>query len=111
MPTTHFAISSDLPAWGKILALLLVTSSFGMLLVEMRRRERGALAIVATGVVALAALLLAILRPVRIAARESVVGPRVVVLADTSRSMALPSDGSETRQVVRDRAALAVTQA
>ena len=54
---------------------------------------------------AVTALLLAVLRPVRIAAREGVVGARVVVLADSSgRSMALPGDHGGTRLGERDEA-------
>lgn len=102
MPTTHLATSTDLPGWAKVLALVLALVSLGALLVEMRRRERGGLALVASGVVAAVALLVAVLRPVRIAARESVVGARVVVLADASRSMSLPGDGSASRQAARD---------
>ena len=102
MPTTRFAPTSDLPAWAVVVACALALASFALLIVEMRRRERGGWAIVATGLVAIGALLLAVLRPVRIAARESVVGARVVVLADTSRSMALPGDSGATRLAERD---------
>jgi peroxiredoxin len=69
----------------------------------MRRREHGGVLIVATGLLSLVALLAAVLRPVKIDARESVVGARVIVLADTSRSMAL-KDGSAPRREARDRA-------
>ena len=60
--------------------------------------------VVGTGIVAVGALLLAVLRPVKIAARESVVGARVVVLADASRSMALPGDNGAARLAARDQA-------
>jgi uncharacterized membrane protein len=103
MPTTHLAPSADLPSWAGVLAVLLVVVSLGLLVVEMRRRERGGVAILASGLLALLALLAAVLRPVRIAARESVVGARVVVLADASRSMAL-KDGARTRREARDKA-------
>ncbi len=103
MPTTHLAPSADLPSWAGVLAVLLVLVSLGLLVVEMRRRERGGVAILASGMLALLALLAAVLRPVRIAARESVVGARVVVLADASRSMAL-KDGGRTRREARDKA-------
>ncbi|MGO8999169.1 MAG: glutamine amidotransferase [Polyangiaceae bacterium] len=104
MPTTRFAPTSDLPMWAVVLACALALASFALLLVEMRRRERGGALIVGTGVVAVAALLFAVLRPVKIAARESVVGARVVVLADTSRSMALPGDNGGARLAERDKA-------
>jgi uncharacterized membrane protein len=101
--TTHLATSGDLPAWAAIAALALALASLALLALEMRRRERGGFAIAVSGVAALAALLLAVLRPVRVAARESVVGARVVVFGDTSRSMAL-ADGATTRAELRDRA-------
>jgi uncharacterized membrane protein len=112
VPTTHLAPSGDLPAWAALLACALALVSLGMLLVEMRQRERGGLGILVSGLVALVALLGAVVRPVRVAARESVVGARVVVLADASRSMALKSDSSgETREEVRDAALVALAKA
>ncbi len=100
---THLAPSSDLPPWAVIVAAVLSGASFVLLLVEMRRRERGGMPIAASGIGAVLLLLLAVLRPVRIAATESVVGARVILLADQSRSMDL-ADGSDHRAVVRDRA-------
>jgi uncharacterized membrane protein len=100
---THLVSSSDLPAWAVALAVVFSVTSSVILLLELRRRERGGVVIVATGILAVAGLLVAILRPVRIASRESLVGARVVVLADASRSMALEGvDG--TRRDARDRA-------
>src|SRR5580658_395471 len=104
MPTTRFAPTSDLPAWAVVLACAVALASFALLLVEMRRRERGGVLVVGTGIVAVGTLLLAVLRPVKIAARESVVGARVVVLADASRSMALPGDNGAARLAARDQA-------
>jgi uncharacterized membrane protein len=54
-------------------------------------------------VLATLALVAAVVRPVRVAARQHVVGAKVVVLADESRSMALPQ-GKGTRADARDRA-------
>ena len=103
--STRLAVNGDLPPWAAIVACALVLVSLAMLVVfELRRRERGGIAIVVSGVLALVALLLAVVRPVRIAARESVIGAKVVVLADTSRSMALPDDGGTTRHDVATRA-------
>jgi uncharacterized membrane protein len=91
---TRLAIHGDLPLWAAVIACALVLVSLGVLVAfELRKRERGGVAIVVTGIVALATLLSAVLRPVRIAARESVIGAKVVVLVDTSRSMALPAEG------------------
>lgn len=106
MPT-RLAVNGDLPTWAMAIAAALALASLVVLIfVELRRRERGGLAVVVTGIVAIGALLLAIARPVTIAARESVVGAKVVVLADTSRSMALAEDapGGPSRAAVRDRA-------
>src|ERR1700677_2508191 len=97
MLSTHLGPSGDLATWAVWLAVGLTLASFVMLLVEMRRRERGALAIALTG------LLAGVARPARVSARESVVGARVVVLADTSRSMALEQPGGRRWQT-RDRA-------
>ena len=108
--STHLATSSDLPPWAVLLACALTLVSLVMLAFEMRKRERGGVLVAVTGLVALAALLTAVLRPVKIAARESLVGARVVVLVDTSRSMALRSDEGGTRGEERDRAIATITK-
>jgi uncharacterized membrane protein len=109
MLESHLATSSDLPFWGVVAAMAIAAASFVMMVLEMRRRERGAALIALTGLFALATLLLAVLRPVRISARESVIGARVVVLADASRSMAL-RDGGDERRAARDQAIGAITR-
>ncbi len=102
---TRLAINGDLPAWAVFVACALAVASLAVLFFyELRRRERGGIVIVLTGTLAVAALLAAIARPIRIAARESVIGAKVVVLADMSRSMALPQRGSRLRSAVRDAA-------
>ena len=103
MRTTHWATHADLPHWAVVLACVLAVASFALLVVELRRRERGGLLVVATGTAALFALLVSIVRPVRVTATESTVGARVLVLADASRSMELP-DGSHRRLDARARA-------
>jgi uncharacterized membrane protein len=108
---TRLAVNGDLPLWAVILACALAVASLVVLLVfELRRRERGGPAIVVTGLLAVAALLAAVARPVRIAARESVIGAKVIVLADMSRSMALPQDGKGVRANVRDAAAAEIAK-
>ncbi len=102
---TRLAVNGDLPLWAAIAACVLVVVSLGVLLFyELRRRERGGPLIVATGILAILALLLAIVRPVRIAARESVIGAKVIVLGDASRSMALPQEGKIPRREIERRA-------
>lgn len=104
LPNAHFDASSDLPRWAVIVALVLAVLSVSLLLVELRRRERGGALLVATGILAVVALVFAVARPVRVIARESVVAARVVTLIDTSQSMRLPSDGRELRSEVATRA-------
>jgi uncharacterized membrane protein len=110
MPSTHLGPSGDLSPWAVWLAVALAVANLVLLFVEMRRRERAGVLIAATGVVAIAALLIAVLRPARVSGRESVVGARVVVLADTSRSMALAQDDGP-RWAARDRAIAALAKA
>jgi uncharacterized membrane protein len=104
MLATHLGASADLPPWAVIAACVMAAASFVMLLVELRRNAQGSGAIAASGLLAVAALLGAVLRPARVSARESAVGARVVVLADASRSMALPGDDGRPRQAARDEA-------
>ncbi len=102
---TRLAIAQDLPPWAPYVAIGLAVASLALLAVELRRADRRVRWLVAVfGGLAAISLLLAVLRPVRIAASESVVGPRVILLADTSRSMALedgPGSGA-TRAAARD---------
>jgi uncharacterized membrane protein len=102
--SSHLGASADMPPWAVALACALALASFVLLLFEMRGRERGGAAIAATGLLAVASLLAAVLRPARVSARETTVGARVVVLADASRSMALPGDDGRPRSEARDRA-------
>jgi uncharacterized membrane protein len=108
MLSTHLGASADLPPWAVIAACLVAAASFVMLVAELRRsgpsRSATGLAIAASGLLAVAALLGAVLRPAQVSARESTVGARVVVLADASRSMALPGDSGQPRQDARDEA-------
>jgi len=104
MLSTHLGPSADLPPWAVGLACALAAASLVLLLVEMRRRERGGAMIAASGLLAVTALAAATLRPARVTARESTVGARVVVLGDTSRSMALQGDGGRSRRAERDLA-------
>jgi uncharacterized membrane protein len=109
---SRLATSADLPTWAIVVAVALAACNLALLLIELRRRERGGAGILFTGVLAIVALVLAVLRPVRVAAKENIVGPRVVVLADTSRSMALADgaagSGAGTRAAARDRAIAAI---
>ncbi len=104
MLSTRLGPSADLPAWAVAVALVLTLATVAMLVVEIRRSGPGAAAILSTGLLAVVAMLAAVLRPARVSARDSLVGPRVVVLADTSRSMALLGEAGRPRREVRDEA-------
>jgi uncharacterized membrane protein len=110
MPSTHLGPSGDLSPWAVWLAVALTAASLVLMLLELRRRERAGALIAVTGLLAIAALLTAVLRPARVSARESVVGAKVVVLADASRSMALAQDDGP-RWAARDRAIAALAKA
>ncbi len=103
MLSSRLSPSGDLPHWAVWLALGLGVASLAMLALEMRSERRGSVWIVVTGTFAIAALLAAVLRPARVSARETLLGSRVLVLADASRSMALPGDDSHVRREARDR--------
>jgi uncharacterized membrane protein len=102
--TSYLGASADLSRGTTLCACALALASFAMLLVEIRRRDRGGAWVAATGLLCVAGLLAAVLRPARVSAREIVLGARVVVLADVSRSMALAGDGARSRQAARDAA-------
>ncbi len=103
----RLAVSGDLPPWCAAIAAILGAVSLICLVVELTRTRRGGAVVFGTGALSIAIVLAAILRPVRVSARESSVGARVVVLADVSRSMALADQGT-TRAEVRDRALAAL---
>ena len=101
-----FALSGDLAHPFVILACALAALSAGLLLLELwrsRRASASAFRIGASGLLAVLGLLAAVLRPVGIVSKGSLVGPKVIVLADASRSIDLPGDGGTRRQAL-DRA-------
>lgn len=100
MPTTHFG--SDLPGGYAIAACVLALATVVLLVFELRVRKSGIASFVA-GVLGVACIVLAIVRPLRVTSRDTAVGARVVVLMDDSRSMALKDDG-DTRAAKRNEA-------
>jgi uncharacterized membrane protein len=101
---SYLSPSGDMSPAAIAVACALAVASLAMLLVEMRLGRRGGWLVAATGLLAVASLLCAVLRPARVQARETVVGARVLVLADESRSMALPGDDGRARRFARDKA-------
>lgn len=107
MNLRSLSFSEDIAGLALTATVALCALSFVLLLFELRRRERGGWLIVFSGLLATALCALAVLRPVIVEARTDSVGPRVVVLVDGSRRMALPVQGQTTRydralQVARD---------
>jgi uncharacterized membrane protein len=89
---TAVIAAEDLPSWLPWTAAAVVAIGLLLLVLELRRaREARRVPVVLSALLAAAALLGAVLRPQRLRAREVNMAPRVVVLVDRSRSMALSS--------------------
>src|SRR5690606_31685697 len=95
--TEQLALTDDLSTASIVAVVVVLVASLALLIVELGRRERYGAWIALSGVLALLLLGAAVLRPVRVATRGSVVGPRVVVLLDQSRRLLLPA-GDGTRR-------------
>lgn len=88
--------AEDMAMGAVIFAAVVVVAGLLLLAIELRRaREAKRLAVIGSALLASIALLLAVIRPHRLRAREVQISPRVVVLLDRSRSMALPSSDRE----------------
>ncbi|AKT39200.1 glutamine amidotransferase [Chondromyces crocatus] len=101
----RFSLTGDLSPAVVIVTCALAALSLVLLGVELFRRRqagRGVGVIVGSGVVAVLALLLSVLRPVVVSSRSHTMGPRVVVLTDLSRSMDLPGVGGTRREVAKE---------
>ncbi len=98
MSTRSWAFTEDLPPGA--VAVVVVLALFALILLgfELARRERFGAVIFGSGVSATLLLGSAVLRPVRVTERGSVVGPRVVVLFDQSRRLLLPAEASTRRE-------------
>lgn len=103
--TERLSFAEDLSSPALVLTALVLAVWVLVLAIELVRRKSFGRAILASGILAVVALGLALLRPVRVKAKSSVVGPRVVVLVDRSRRLLLP-DGEMTREA-RARAVVA----
>jgi len=83
--------------WIVVLAVVVAIASLALLFFELRRaREAKRGQVVLTALLAALLLVLAVVRPHRLRAREVSIAPRVVILVDRSRSMALSSTDSES---------------
>jgi uncharacterized membrane protein len=95
-----WALSADLSRPLSYAALALALASMVLLLIELRRRQGGGILVAATGLLATSLLALAVLRPATVLSRGSMVGPRLIVLADRSRSLDLPGDEGTRRETL-----------
>jgi uncharacterized membrane protein len=110
MSAASWVLSDDISGVALWAALGLAAVAVVMLLVELRGRERGGVAIFLTGIVAIVLLTLAVLRPVHVDAHSNAVGPRVVVLFDQSRRLLLPTGDDSTRRERGMKAAKAIEE-
>ncbi|PKN49740.1 MAG: hypothetical protein CVU63_01315, partial [Deltaproteobacteria bacterium HGW-Deltaproteobacteria-20] len=94
-----FSLSTDLPLWAGVLAAVLFLAGLGMVAWELTIHRQRAALVASTALAATVLLALAVLRPVRVDARYTQVGPKVVLLVDQSVSMDLPGDGAQRRRV------------
>lgn len=92
------AMSGDLPTWAAFIAGVLFVASLALVGWELYRHRRRALLVASTAIAATLLLGAAVLRPVRVDARATEVGPRVVLLVDRSVSMALPAEDAPRRR-------------
>jgi hypothetical protein len=93
-----WALSADLGRPFSYAAIALALVSLILLAIELRRRRGSGVLVAATGLVATALLTIAVLRPATVLSRGSMVGPRLIVLADRSRSLDLPGDEGSRRE-------------
>jgi uncharacterized membrane protein len=95
-----WSLSSDLSRALSYTAIVLALASVALLSIELRRRRGSGAWVAISGLVATVLLTLAVLRPATVLSRGSLVGPRVLVLVDRSRSMDLPGDQGTRRETL-----------
>lgn len=101
MSATSWALSDDLSTAWVIAGSIVALAAIVFLLVELRTREGRGLFVAVTGLVGVACFTLALLRPVRVTVKGTVMGPRAVVLVDRSRRLLIPtSDGTRWSRAV-----------
>ncbi|HVJ21790.1 MAG TPA: glutamine amidotransferase [Polyangiaceae bacterium] len=100
-----WSFAEDLSRASAVLSIVVIVAWLGWLLFEVRRRERQRSLLVASALIAAVFALLAVLRPARVTARGSKVGPRVAVVVDASRRMLLGGDGGTRWQLALETAA------
>jgi uncharacterized membrane protein len=94
-----WAFTDDLSTWTVVAVAVVAVLSLVLLLLEQRRRERHGAIILVTGILGIVLLAAAVLRPVRVTTRGTMVGPRVVILVDQSRRLLLSAENRTRRQI------------
>ncbi len=102
MKTLSF--SDDVSQAGAAVAITVVVAWLLWLVYELRRRERQRAQLLLSALLAAIFSLLAVLRPARVVARASRVGPRVAVIVDASRRMLLGAEQGSRWQVAESAA-------
>lgn len=91
---TGIVAAEDLPPALFVAIVVIALLGLGLTVFELRRaREARRGFVFGTGLLAAIAIVLAVVRPHRLRAREASIAPRVLVVLDRSRSMALPETG------------------
>ena len=91
MMESQFRINEDIPSWIFGLVLLAAVAA-SVRLIRLGYGRRAPKAVVLSGLIGYALLTLAALRPVRLIRRGRTVGPKVVVLVDSSRRLELRAE-------------------
>jgi uncharacterized membrane protein len=104
MTLASLALAEGVSKNTAIAVLVFALLSLLLLAFELRRREGAARWVLLSGVLALALVAGALLRPARVATRGVRVGAKVVVLVDESRRLLLPSDGRTRRDLALEAA-------
>lgn len=102
MNVATLALTEDLSWFGIVLTVALVLLSLVLLGLELARKGRPFRFAFAWGALATLAFAGAVFRPVRVTAKSSTLGPRVVVLVDDSRRLALPEGKEQRRDLERE---------
>lgn len=108
--TERISITEDLSSTALVLAALLLGIWVVTLALELFRSRRIAIRVLLSGGIALLGLACAVLRPVQVKAKGSIVGPRVVLMVDQSRRLLLP-DGDTTRRARAEAAVASLKRA
>ena len=95
------AWSGDLSTFAVVIAAILAAAGLALIAWELLRSPSKRWIVAISGAIATILLLLAILRPARVRALVTHIGPRVLLLTDRSASMALPGDDVSRLQAAR----------